>query len=137
MLVTNLRALQYPWSITGPATANARVRVIAVDNQGVMGFDTSDADFIIADMLYPPASIDDLVVSRSGDNVTLHWKAPAIDLTHGPAASYRVLVSTEANGLYTELGTSTTDSFGIPVEADQTGIRFYRVNAVNASGETP
>jgi hypothetical protein len=138
VLVSDLRALQYPWTINGPATANARIRVIAVDSQGVMGYDTSDADFIIADLLYPPASIDDLVVSRSGEIATLRWKAPPVDLTHGPATSYRILVSTEANGLFTELGTTTTDSFDVPVEANQSiPLLFYRVNAVNASGETP
>jgi hypothetical protein len=135
VLASDLRSTQLPWSITGPATDRARIRVIAVDNQGVMGFDTSDTAFTIAGVLSPPAPLDDVLVSKSAGSLTLHWKAPETSVLHGPATSYRVLVSTEANGLFTELGTTSAVEFTTTLDPS-TPIQFYRVNAVNAAGET-
>jgi hypothetical protein len=44
-------------------------------------------------------------------------------------------VSTEANGLFTELGTTSAVEFTTTLDPS-TPIQFYRVNAVNAAGET-
>jgi hypothetical protein len=136
VLAAGLGGQQYNWTVTGPGTAAARIRVIAADNDGVMGFDESDGDFTIAAALYAPAPVGDLLASRQGATVTLRWKASVIDPTHGPAASYRILTATEANGPFTQLGVATVDSFVLPGETEPSPIRFYRVTAVNAAGES-
>jgi hypothetical protein len=134
-LVSGLRANQYAWSIDGASTSQALVRVYAVDNQGVMGYDTRDAVFTIADLLQPPADVTDLVFSRGGATTTLHWKAPGTDVNHGPATSYRILTASSASGLFQELATTTNDSFDQPIDSEPGSIVFYKVVAVNAAGE--
>jgi len=136
VMVSGLRGNQYVWNIGGPSTNHALVRVFAIDSQGVMGYDTSDGEFVIADALFAPAQVGSFVMSRSGEEVTLNWKAPIVDSTHGPATSYRILWGVSAAGPYTERGTTTSEQFVEPITAhSNSSIVFYRVIAVNGAGE--
>jgi hypothetical protein len=63
----------YPWVATGPATANAILRVVASDAAANSGKDESDADWRIDDAV--PAVMQYFEYETSGDGaVTLRWE---------------------------------------------------------------
>ena len=127
----------YTWTVNGAASEVTRIRVDARDNQGVMGYDTSDGDFSIAGALYPPAAARDLVLSRENGSAVLRWKAPVTDPGHGPAASFRILAAPSAQGPFVEIGTAVEDRFIEPLhEFSAAEQLFYRIVAVNAAGES-
>jgi hypothetical protein len=136
-VASGVTGTSYNWTVTGPATSRARIRVFALDSQGVMGYDDSDADFSIAAALLPPNTVDSLVLRLNGSDVVLDWKRPDADLDHGPVDFYRVMRSTSAQGPFSEIGTTTTESFAdalVNTEAD--AMVFFKVIAVNAAGGT-
>jgi hypothetical protein len=137
-LATNLTATSYVWTVGGPLTSNARIRVIATDNQGVMGYGTSAGDFTIAGALNQPNDVGEtLELKFNGTEVTLAWAKPAIDPLHGPVAFYRVFQATSPNGPFVEIGTATTESLVEPASTMSGGaILYYKVVAVNAGGES-
>ncbi len=136
-LASNVSATQYTWSVSGPGTDQARIRVVAMDWQGAMGSDTSDEDYSIATQVYAPAPVSDLVISRNVNQAHLSWKVAVPDSQHGVPTTFRVLTSTVPNGAFTELGTSAVDWFEDPLATGGPGsLVFYRVTAVNSAGES-
>jgi subtilisin family serine protease/P pilus assembly chaperone PapD len=134
-LASGVTGTSLAWTITGPATQAARLRVFAIDNRGVMGYDTSDADFTIAGALVPPGPIDELMVHVSGPDLVLDWKRPDVSLQSGPVDFYRVLRATSPQGPFVEIGAPTGESFADPLSntsSDRTV--FFKVIAVNAAG---
>lgn len=53
-LADSVQGTSYTWTSTGANTRDARIRVLAMDNQGVMGYDWNDGAF---SMLYTPRVI--------------------------------------------------------------------------------
>jgi len=137
-LATGLSETSYTWTVGGALSDQARVRVFALDSHGVMGYDTSDADFTIAGPLQPPHGIGDtLEVSSDPTDVILAWKRPATDTTHGPVGQYRVLRALSPQGPWVEVGTVSTETARDP-HAGTTGafVVYYKVVAGNAAGES-
>jgi hypothetical protein len=135
-LATGLNVTSFDWIVSGALTDGARIRVFAVDGRGVMGYDTSDADFIIAGPLQPPHAIGaTLEVGVDPADVLLSWKRPTVDTTHGPADRYRVLRSFSPQGPWSEIAGVTTESARAPLSGT-TGAFFvyYKVVAGNAAG---
>ena len=136
-LATGLDGTSYTWTVGGALSDQARIRIFALDSQGVMGYDTSDADFTIAGPLRPPHGIGDtLEVAADTADVILSWKRPATDTTHGPVGQYRVLRALSPQGPWAEIGTVTTESARDP-HAGTPGafVVYYRVVAGNAAGD--
>lgn len=134
-LASGIRVTSFTWDVTGPSTGSALVRVFALDQQGVMGYDTSDGGFSIAASLLAPRAVTDLVVSTDGIDLILQWKRPDPDLTHGPVAWYRVYMSDSPQGPFDEIAEVTTESFRDPL-ANQVGPRvlYFKIAAGNAAG---
>jgi hypothetical protein len=134
-LASGLSGTSYNWTVTGPATTQARVVVYAEDQQGVMGFDISDAPFTIADQLYPPNPAFGL---RSGDDgvaMSLEWNRPETDLLHGPATSYRVLSATTPQGPWTEVASPIEENTIQPLDVNPGEVVYYRTVATNPAGD--
>jgi subtilisin family serine protease len=135
VLAGGVRGTSVDWVVSGPTTTDARVRVLAMDNRGVMGYDTSDATFTIAAALQPPNPVDTLRLGLDADAVRLQWQRPATDLVHGPAEAYRVLRAFGVQGAWEEIGLAGVESFSDPLAAhgDQPLV-LYKVVAINAAG---
>ncbi|HEY3174122.1 MAG TPA: S8 family serine peptidase [Candidatus Polarisedimenticolia bacterium] len=138
ILASDLAATSFGWAVGGQPTSRARIRVVATDNQGVMGYGTSAGDFTIAETLRPPNDVGEtLDVKVDGGEVVLQWQKPGIDTLHGPVGYYRVLRADTPNGPFTEIGTTTIESLREPVATMSAGsFHYYRVVAVNAGGES-
>jgi hypothetical protein len=138
VLAENLDVTSYAWVVGGDLTLQGRVRVFAKDNQGVMGYDTSNADFTIAGSLMPPHGIGNtLGLTLDGTHVNLSWKRPAADPTHGPVERYRVQRSLSVQGPFEEIGTVTTEGFQDPrAGTDGATVVFYRIVANNGAGDS-
>ena len=137
-LASDLTGTSHTWTVDGLPTTQARVRVFALDNRGVMGYGTSAGDFTIAQAMNPPNEVgDSLDLKIDGAIVTLSWARPVVDLLHGPVTHYRVLRAASANGPFVEIGTTTGESMTDTVSA-MVGdtIIYYRVVAVNGAGES-
>jgi hypothetical protein len=135
-LADNLTDAAFSWTSGGSPTSNARVRVIAYDNQGVMGYDTSDAVFSLAGPLMPPSDVgDSLEVVVEGQDLVLTWRQPVTDAAHGPVESFRVLRSLTADGPFVEIGRSTGETFRDPLAATTSTFVYYKVIATNAAGD--
>ncbi|MGH9869077.1 MAG: S8 family serine peptidase [Candidatus Polarisedimenticolia bacterium] len=137
MLADGVSGTSWSWTAGGAPTTSARVRVVAFDGQGVMGYDTSDADFALAGVLLPPQDVGDtLEVLDDGTDVVLIWRPAAADALHGPADSFRILRSYTANGGFVEIGRTSSEAFHDPHAATSgAAIVFYKVIATNAAGD--
>jgi subtilisin family serine protease len=127
------------WTATEPMTGNARVRVLAFDNQGLLGYDVGDGAFSISgSALTPPRGVADLDADFDGVNLILTWKAPAADGAHGPADRYRVERSDAVQGPFNEVAVVTATSYSEPAGSGAPGtMTFYKVIAANAAGDAP
>ncbi|HKY33809.1 MAG TPA: S8 family serine peptidase [Candidatus Polarisedimenticolia bacterium] len=137
LLAEGLSTTAHSWTAGGAPTVRARIRVVASDNQGVIGYDTSDADFTVAGPLMPPHDVGEtLEVFSDASDVILTWKRPAADAVHGPADRFRIFRSLSAEGPFTEIGQSTGESFRDPHAAtQQAALVHYKVIASNAAGD--
>ena len=135
-LASGLTGLSYSWTAGGPPTTDGLLRVMASDNQGVLGYDTSNNSITIADVLHAPHAVGDLSASTDGVDLVLTWSIPPTDLLHGPAASYRILVASDPGGPFIEMGTSILGSFRRGLNADNGPMTHYRVISENAAGES-
>jgi len=109
--------------------------VFAEDQQGVMGFDISDAEFAIADQLFPPNPALGLRVSHDGIDMFLEWHEPAVDLSHGPASSYRVLRATVPQGSWTEVAAPTEEHATETLTSNPGEVYYYKIIATNPAGD--
>jgi subtilisin family serine protease len=135
-LARDLMDTSFLWVPSGATTSNGRIRVLAHDAQGVMGYDTSAGDFTVAGRLGPPHGVQTLEVRAwDGGQVGLSWSRPHVDTDHGPAASYRVLRATQVVGPFVEMGAPVTEDFTDP-SPPGTHVLFYQVIAVNPAGES-
>jgi subtilisin family serine protease len=133
-VATQVTGTSYSWTVGGAGTDHARIRVDARDSRGVMGYDTSDADFTIAGVLHAPAPATNLVLSRESGQVVLRWKQPLVDALHGPATSFRIVAANSAQGPFVDIGTTTGLELIEPAHGLGTDRVFYRIVAVNAAG---
>ena len=134
----NLNATSYDWTVGGASTSGALLRVAARDNQGIMGYDTSDAPFTIASgTLQPPLPVGDtLDVTADTTDVILSWKRPAVDATHGPVGEYRVLRAVSAEGPWVPIGSTAVETLRDPLSGPAGGaVVYYKVIAGNAAGD--
>ncbi len=137
-IATGLAGTSVDWTVSEPLTSNALVRVVALDSRGVMGYDFSDGPFIIATSeLQPPNPIRDLVLSFDGTDVTLNWKAPDADPTHGPADRYRILRAESPEGPFEEVSV-VTETVYTEAAANTEGVAvvYYVVRAANRAGDS-
>jgi hypothetical protein len=134
-LASGLAETSFLWTVGGPYTARAVVRVLASDNQGVLGYDTGDGEFVISDLLHPPHAAWNLIATTDAGDLVLTWPRPAVDLTHGPAESYRILESASPSGPFAEIGTAASESFHVPLASPPETARFFKVVASNAAGD--
>ncbi len=138
LIVDGLTTAGYAWTAGGSPTGSARIRVVAYDNQGVMGYDASDATFTLAGgPLMPPADVGDtLEVDVEGADLVLTWRQPVIDAAHGPADRFRILRSFSAQGPFTEVGISAGEAYRDPLAASAGApFVYYKVIAANAAGD--
>ncbi len=135
-VASGLTGTSYTWTVPAISASTARLRVYVSDSRGVMGYDTSDGSFVISGALYAPRPVDTLAVGLDPTSVVLQWKVPAVDSSHGPAASYRVLRSTSGPQAFQEIGSVTADNYRDPL-AGQEGstIIYYKVISTNAAGD--
>jgi len=136
-MASGLTTLSYAWTAGGPPSSRVLFRVFASDSQGVLGYDTSDGFVTIADALYPPGEISGLTARVVGGDLELAWPAPPADLSHGPAASYRIFAAPSPAGPFVEIGTAASPRFLRALSAEVGGMATYKVIAVNASGQSP
>jgi len=132
-----LSSLSYSWTASGAPTSQARIRVLASDTAGVIGYDTSDAGFTIAAALSPPHGVSTLSAQPGsvGGSLLLTWSRPGVDEVHGPATIYRVLRAPSSHGPFVEIGTADVESFTDPA-AGGSGILYYKVVAENTAGSS-
>jgi len=139
VLDDNVRATRYDWTVTGELTGDAWIRLLAMDSQGVMGYDWSDGSFVIADsVLHPPVPIGGtLLMSVNGTSVDLSWKAPIADPMHGPADRYRILRGITPVGLseVAVIANGTTEYSETVDETAGDALVYYVVVAGNAAGD--
>jgi hypothetical protein len=136
-LAADLMGTSLVWIPSGEPTSRARVRVLAHDSQGVMGYDESDADFTVAGQLLSPDAVNTLRVAlNAAGEALLTWDRPPVDEAHGPVTHYKVLASATANGGYTVLGTPAVESWTAPGGGGSGPIIYFKVVAVNAAGES-
>jgi hypothetical protein len=138
VLASNLTGTGYDWTASGAITGQARVRVLASDNQGLLGYDTGGLFTISGPSYPPPHSIDGstLIVDSDGDTLFLTWKAPDSDPTHGPATSYKVLRAGDARGPWSQAGAVTLPEFSESATVAPGTAIFYRIVSVNPGGES-
>ncbi len=136
-LATQLIGTSFDWPASGPATANALVRILSYDTRGtLLGSDDSEAPFTIAGgALAPPLPIDgaQLLVERLGAETVLTWKPPVADLAHGPADRYHVYRGTDPQNLV-EVALVNTTEYREEAGAPVSGLVYYRIVAANAAG---
>jgi hypothetical protein len=134
-LASGLTGTSHPWTVAGPATARGRVRVFAADARGVMGYDTSDGDVVVAGSLHPPGPLAALEADVDGPDLVLRWAAPAADPAHGPADLYRILAAADPRGPYVEAGTTPASTYRTPLAAlPAARTVFLKVRPQNAAG---
>ncbi len=136
-LASGVEEPPHPWTADGPLTARALIRVLAADSRGVLGYDTGDGSFVIADALRPPRPVSTLTADADSRDLILSWSRPAPDITHGPVESYRVLQAASAAGPFQEAGATTSESFRIPHGGVPGSILFIKVIPRNAAGDAP
>jgi len=138
VLAQDLADTSTTWASSGTATLQARVRVVARDGQGVLGYDTSNADFALAASLMAPHGIGNtMVLALDGTNVNLSWKRPATDPTHGPVERYKVQRSLTVQGPFQDIGTVTTEGFSDPrAGTEGAAVVYYRIVANNGAGDS-
>ena len=139
-LATGITGTAFDWTAAGILSENARVRVLAFDSQGLMGYDVNDGAFTIAGpLLLPPHPVEDgtLEVVLEPEDLVLAWKEPYADLYHGPVDHYRVLRSEVPSGPYTEVAIVNEPIYreSLAATADMPAL-FYRIVAANAAGES-
>ena len=122
------------WTVTGPATTNARLRVTAIGEETAT--DVNDANIRIA-----PATIEFVLpyrksVVRLGTEFRVFWKhnlgarvPVAVDVSADGGTSWRTLAESKTKG-------STTSSFRWVVDLLPTNRAQLRVRALDASGAT-
>jgi len=136
MLADNLGSTSWSWMAGGSPSNSARIRVVAFDNQGVVGYDTSDGDFTIASQALPPGEVGDtLELMMFGGDAVLTWRRPAADVLHGPVEYYRILAAESAQGPFAELGITPAEEYRMPATGGP-ALVYYRVLAVNAAGNS-
>ncbi|MGH9868475.1 MAG: choice-of-anchor D domain-containing protein [Candidatus Polarisedimenticolia bacterium] len=136
-VASGLTATSLSWTPSQPATSQARIRVLAHDSHGVMGYDESDTSFTIAGQLMAPHGVSTLQLTmEAGGGILMTWERPGVDAAHGPASHYRVLSSLVANGTFIQLGTPAAESWNEPASTGGAGIVYYKIVAVNAAGES-
>ncbi len=123
----------YPWTVTGPATSNAILKVTAYDAAGNSGSDLSDASFMILDGA-TGTLLATFVANTVTDGIELRWglsaqlSASSIQLQRAPASvgPWEVLnVTPRMDGdQYVAVDGSVADG--------QT--YFYRLQATNSRG---
>ncbi|HKQ62614.1 MAG TPA: choice-of-anchor D domain-containing protein [Candidatus Polarisedimenticolaceae bacterium] len=126
----------WTWSVAGPPTAAGRIRVLAWEGAELLGYDTSDAPFLVHHALPPPGPVPALRAAKSATELRLHWLPPPLGLAAGPAASYRVLQATAPGGPFREIGAPSATAFPLD-PAPEAPLVYYRIVAVNAAGEGP
>jgi hypothetical protein len=134
-LASGLGGTSYDWVVDGALTEEALVRVYALDQHGVMGYDTSDATFVVAGALHPPSPVSELLVGHDDAALLLEWKRPIVDLLHGPASHYRVLRATSPQGPWSEIAAPTAETTSDTLEVLPGQSFFYRIVATNAAGD--
>ncbi|MEO0082062.1 MAG: T9SS type A sorting domain-containing protein [candidate division WOR-3 bacterium] len=123
------------WTVSGPATTQARIRIVAVNAVG-QGYDDSNGDFTIADPVQAP---EVRVLVPNGGEAWVIGEQQVIECEHtgGPAVTDSVLIS--RNGgldwefLFKEPAANTHDW---TVTGPTTAQARIRVVAIAASGET-
>ncbi len=136
-VTTGVQTTQFTWTVTGPETPTALVRVYAFDDQGLLGFDTNEDPFSIF-TLNPPGDVETLILDSDASDVILSWEPPAFGGSFGPAEEYRVLRADSAMGPFVEFS-STTTTQARDAHANHSGaaVWFFKVVPVNASGAGP
>jgi hypothetical protein len=132
-LAENVSGTEYVWTVEGPPTTQALVRVLASNIDGTMGYDTSDAGFTIAGSIAPPNTVTTLLIGAEAGDVLLAWQPPATDAGHGAAEYYRVFRATSAVGPFEEIGQTAGETF-LDSTHDGSAELYYRVVAANAGG---
>jgi hypothetical protein len=112
-----------PWTVVGPVTSAARMRVTSVLYATVA--DTSDAEFVIAESLPPNAP--QVVISTDSADVHLFWNP-----IPGSGIQYRVYADSTFSGTFsivlgTTADTTFTDSGAV---ASPPLKHFYRVKTI-------
>jgi hypothetical protein len=134
-LATGLSGTSHAWTVSGPATTQARIAVFAEDNQGVMGLDVSDGAFTLADQLYPPHPASGLLCDDDGVTMSLEWHRPPADLLHGPASGYRILSTTELRGSWMQVATPIEEHATLPLQVNPGEVVYFRIVATNPAGD--
>jgi hypothetical protein len=132
-LASDLTETSFAWTVTGPATVQARIVVSAHDQLGLMGSDISDGDFTIADQLYPPHPAYGLTLQKSEAELVLSWQRPGTDLLHGPVSLYRIMRAESPQGPFTEIDATVPETFTDSSAPGQ--IYFYTIVATNPAGD--
>jgi hypothetical protein len=123
------------WTVTDPATGQARLRIYARQDGEVVGFGTSAVDFVVATTIGPPTEVSTLRIGKDTEETVLFWQPPEIDPDHGPATTYRVLASDAADSSFTEVGSTDATTWAEPLDAPPGfEIVCYRIVATNAAG---
>ena len=134
-VASGLMGSSYTWTVTGPSTSQALIRVFTLDQRGITGYDTSDAGFSIAASLLPPNGAFDLLLEADATDLILQWKRPVPDLLHGPVAWYRIYQASSPQGPFDEIAEVTGETLRDP-HANHAGARvlYFKVVAGNAAG---
>src|SRR5262249_56196545 len=110
------RGTGYAWMAGGGPTNQARIRAVALDGQGVLGYDASDAVFVLAGSMLAPNDVGDtLEVYADATDLILSWKRPAADSLHGPVDHYVVMRSFTPNGPFAPMGTTAAETYRDPM----------------------
>ena len=91
----------YSWTVTGPVSSTARIRILSVNNPAVG--DTSNADFSISNPL-PPDAPDDVVITPLPPHIQLNWNRVA-----GSNIHYEVYFDSLVSGTFNNFIGTTTD----------------------------
>ncbi len=126
-------------SVTAP-TANANSYYYKILTVGtVVGYNSgqSSAYAMLTCSFSAPSAPTSVTLSQPlanpGSNITLSWSAAAAG-TNNPIVSYTVYRATSAAGAYTLLGTSTTTSLPVTVNANEGEVYCYKVAATGKYG---
>jgi hypothetical protein len=134
-LASGLTATSLAWTVNGPSTSDARIRVFALDARGVTGYDTSDAGFSIAAALLPPRDAYELGLAFDATDLILQWKRPDPDLTHGPVEWYRIYRAASPQGPFNLIGEVTAETLRVSLSTQQGDpVLYYNVLAGNGAG---